>query len=250
MYRNDLKPRDRAVTIMLVALIHVAAGFAFLHLSGRLDEIEHQANLAIFDVALPPPPPPPVIERPRPAKEKPKKEEGAASAKNIESKATPVVRPKPKIEVPAPPKIVASPTPNTGNQATQGASNVVGPGTGAGGAGNGTGSGGSGSGSGGGGGGGTGVKMVRYFTTRDYPRAVTRGWPSGGAVFARVRVEADGRVSRCDVQRSFGNPSVDQWTCALLMQQRATFTPARDASGRPIPAWYGYVQRDVGGFER
>ena len=250
MYRTDLKPRDRAATILLVALVHVGFALAFLHLSGRLDRVEEQANLAIFDVPLPPPPPPPVIERPQPEKQKPKKDEGAASAKNIESKATPVVAPKPKIVVPTPPRIVAAPTPNTGNQATQGASNVVGPGTGAGGAGTGTGSGGSGSGSGGGGGGAAGVHLVRGFTNRDYPTAIQRSWPPGGAVFARVRVEADGRVSRCDVQRSFGNPMVDQWTCALVMQQRATFTPARDAYGRPIAAWFGYVQRDTGRFER
>lgn len=248
MYRPVVQPRDRIATIGLVVAIHAALALALLNASGHLSPAATQPDLQIFDITEPPPPP--VIEEPKPEKDKPRKAEGAASAKNIESKATPVAAPKPRIALPVPPPMPVTETPNTGSDPTQGASNVVGPGTGAGGTGTGTGSGGSGTGAGGGGSGGSGVKLVRWFTNRDYPRAVTRGWPRGGAVFARVRVEADGRVSRCDVQRSFGNPVVDQWTCALLMQQRAAFTPARDANGRPIASWYGYVQRDTGSFER
>jgi hypothetical protein len=31
---------------------------------------------------------------------------------------------------------------------------------------------------------------------------------------------------------------------------RGQFRPATDASGRPIAAWFGYVQSDTGRFER
>lgn len=250
MYRQSLPPRDRAATISLVLLIHAGLGLALLNASGRLAPAEQQPDLQLFDVTDPPPPPPIVEEIPEPEKARPKKEEGAASAKNIESKATPVAAPKPRIALPVPPPMPVTETPNSGRDPTQGASDVVGPGTGAGGSGTGTGSGGSGSGTGGGGSGGSGVKLVRYFTNREYPREIQRSWPRGGAIFARVRVEADGRVSRCDVQRSFGNSAADQWTCALILQQRATFQPARDGNGRPIAAWYGYVQRDLGRFDR
>jgi protein TonB len=68
-------------------------------------------------------------------------------------------------------------------------------------------------------------------------------------VFVRVRVQPDGKVSQCDVMRSFGDKAVDQWTCSLVLQ-RAVFRPATDASGRPIAAWFGYVQSDVGRFDR
>ncbi|MEO7505541.1 MAG: energy transducer TonB [Sphingomicrobium sp.] len=248
MYRPAIRPRDRAATILVVILIHVGLGLALLNLSGNLHLTPPQSNLQIFDITVPPPPPP-VVEVVKEQKAKPKKEEGAASAKNLESKATPVMRPKPRGIVPTPPKIVTSPTPNTGTKPTQGASNVVGPGTGAGGAGTGTGSGGSGNGSGGGGSGGTGVRLIRGITNRDYPPAIQHNWPRGGRVFVRVRVQPDGRISQCDVMRSFGDSMTDQWTCSLVLQ-RAAFRPATDASGKPIAAWFGYVQSDVGQFER
>ena len=44
--------------------------------------------------------------------------------------------------------------------------------------------------------------------------------------------------------RSYGNRSADEWTCSLVMQ-RAQFRPATDSRGRPIAAWFGYVQSDV-----
>jgi protein TonB len=49
--------------------------------------------------------------------------------------------------------------------------------------------------------------------------------------------------------RSFGNSSIDQWTCSLLIE-RGQFKPATNAAGRPIAAWFGYIQRETGRFER
>ncbi len=243
MYRPDIRPRDRAATIALVVLIHVGLGLAFLNLSGRLTLTQAQPNLQIFDVNVPPPPP--VVEVVKEQKAKPKKEEGAASARNLESKATPVVRPKPRVIVPAPPKIVSSPTPNTGNKPTQGASNVVGPGTGAGGSGTGTGSGGAGNGNGGGGSGGQarGATVVpsTTLTLADYPSAIRRMWPRGGRVYVAVRVQLDGRATNCKVNRSIGDPTIDQWTCSLV-EQKVRFRPAVNDRGEPYVAWYGYVQ--------
>ncbi len=125
-------------------------------------------------------------------------------------------------------------TPNTGSDRTQGASNVVGPGTGAGGIGTGTGSGGSGSGTGGGGSGGIATRpsVVRGITNRDYPNEVSRYWPRGGAVFIAVRVLPNGRATDCKINRSIGIPAIDQWTCKLV-EERAVFRPATDVNGRP-----------------
>ena len=250
MYQPKPSPRDRAATIALVLAIHAGLAFALINLSPPIRESLPQEVVDIFDVTEPPPPRPIVEEIPQPEKAKPEREEGAASPKNVESQATPVVAPKPPISLPIPPPIPVTQTPGQGSDRTQGASDVVGPGTGAGGQGTGTGSGGSGSGTGGGGGGGaSGVRLVRGITNRDYPPAIQRSWPRGGRVFVRVRVQPDGRVSQCDVMRSFGDKAVDQWTCSLVTS-RAQFRPATDATGRPIAAWFGYVQSDVGRFDR
>ncbi len=247
MYQPQITRRDRAATIFLVVAIHVALAFALINLSPPLREQLPQEVVEIFDVTEPPPPPAIVEELPRPEDTKPQREEGAASAKNIESKATPVVAPKPPIILPIPQPIPVTKTPNTGSESTQGASNVVGPGTGAGGVGTGTGSGGSGSGTGGGGTGGIATRpsVVRGITNRDYPDEVARYWPRGGAVFIAVRVLPNGRATDCKINRSIGVPAIDQWTCKLV-EERAMFRPATDASGRPVASWYGYIQREVG----
>ena len=244
MYQAQLTRSDRAVTFGLVALIHVTLVFVLINISPQARQVLPEEVVDLIAVTEPPPPPVVQLEE-QEERAKPKREEGAASAKNIESKATPVVAPKPKIELPQPKPVPATQTPNQGNQATQGASNVIGPGTGAGGQGTGTGSGGSGSGSGGGGSGGIATRpvVVRYITGKDYPREVSRYWPRGGAVFIAVRVLPNGRATDCKINRSIGIPAIDQWTCRLV-EERAVFRPATDKSGRPVAAWYGYVQEE------
>jgi len=250
MYRPTTSRRDRAVTIAAVAAIHAALGYAFLNMSGTLNEVGLQENLQIFDIANPPPPPPPIVEKPpEPEPAKPRKEEGAASPKNIESKASPVVVPKPRLVISVAPRVVAAITPDTGAAPTQGASDVVGPGTGAGGLGTGTGSGGAGSGPGGGGTGGTETRPTVVEQTklsmRDYPPGAARAWPRNGRVFVAVRVQLDGRATDCKVNRSSGNPAIDADTCRLVMA-KVRFNPARDRQGRPYVDWYGYVQAPTG----
>ena len=239
-YRTDLGAKDKGGAIAAVIAIHAALLFALLHLSGTIDLTDPQATLRVFDVtAMKPPPPPP----PKPLP-KPKEKEGGSAPKNIKSEATPVVAPKPKIETPPIQPIAATETPRQGTAPTQGASDVRGPGTGAGGTGAGTGSGAGGNGSGGGG---VAVSagLIRGITGRDYPGAIRDSWPRGGIIYLRLRIEPNGRPSRCDVMRSFGSPSIDQWTCSLVMQ-RALFRPALDARGVPVSAWFGYKQVDIG----
>jgi protein TonB len=250
MYQPQLSRRDRAATLASVALLHVGLIFALVNLSPPIRDKLPQEVVEIFDVSEPPPPPEEVVHVepvPAPTQDAPKEEEGAASPKNIRSQATPVVAPKPPIALPVPPPMPVTQTPNAGSDRTQGASNVVGPGTGAGGIGTGTGSGGSGSGTGGGGSGGIATRpaVVRGITNRDYPNEVSRYWPRGGAVFIAVRVLPNGRATDCKINRSIGVPAIDQWTCKLV-EERAIFRPATDANGRPVAAWYGYIQREVG----
>lgn len=249
MYQSRPSPRDRVATLVAVVLIHVTLAAVLVNVSPAAREQLPEDVVEIFDVTEPPPPPEEaaVELRPQPEEDAPKEEEGAASAENIRSQATPVTAPKPPIQLPIPPPIAVSPTPREGTDPTQGAADRPGPGTGAGGEGTGTGSGGSGSGTGGGGSGGAATRpaVVRGITNRDYPEAVARAWPRGGAVFIAVRVLPNGRATDCKVNRSIGVPAIDQWTCRLV-EERGIFKPATDENGRPVAAWYGYIQREVG----
>jgi protein TonB len=247
MYVGKLDPRDRSGAILAVLAVHLALALAILNATGRIDIVQDaQRTLKVFDVTEPeppPPPPPPPMER---QSQKPKEKEGASAPKNIESKATPVVAPKPKIEVPTPPKIVVAEKPAQGNEATQGAAPVRGPGTGAGGTGVGTGSGGSGNGTGGGGAGiGTRPRLIsRSLSERDYPSNLRRIWPSGARVLVMFDVQLNGRATGCSVYTSSGIPAIDQATCRLV-ETKLRFAPARDTSGRPRVDKYAYMQAPV-----
>jgi len=246
---SNLSPRDRAGAMIAVVAIHAGLAFAFLNLSGKLTERDGQEGLQVFDVREVPPEPPPVVEQPEP--EKARKMEGAAAPKNIESRASPVVAPKPRVVIPVQNPVIAAPVPNVGPDPSQGAAPVAGPGTGAGGAGTGTGSGGSGSGPGGGGFGGEGTRPTvveqTKLTMRDYPPGAARAWPRNGRVFVAVRVQLDGRATDCKINRSSGNPRIDADTCRLV-EAKVRFNPARDQQGRPYVEWYGYIQAPVGNW--
>lgn len=231
-----------------MVLVHAGILLAVLK-AGQvgIGQSDPDSPIETFDVIEPAPPPPEVEQIPQ--EEEAPREDGQASPPNLESQATPVVVPPPRVELPRPTPVVASETPAQGTQSTQGAAPVPGPGTGAGGAGSGTGSGGTGTGPGGGGSGsgqGTGPTIFpsTMLTGRDFPRDVLRAWPRRAAVFVAVRVQVDGRATNCRVDRSSGNPIVDQWTCRLV-EERVRFRPAVDDRGRPYVSWYGYAQRPV-----
>lgn len=246
MYRSVPSPRDRALTLTGVVLVHVGLAFALLNLSGAVRLPVPDELTQLIDVTAEPPPPPPIVEI-QPETAKPKKKEGAASAKNIESQATPVVAPKPVIVVPTPQPVIASPTPREGVQATQGASDVIGPGTGAGGSGTGTGSGGAGT---GGGGGGDGLAVVRArlatrpLTRRDFAPEILERWPRGRPVQMGFQIDAEGRTIRCVVYIGTGDPQLDALVCATA-KARLRFYPGLDRNGQRVADWAGYGQRPL-----
>jgi len=246
MYAPTLRARDRGGVIAAVAVIHAGLLFAFLHLAGTIDLRETADITRVFDVReVPPPKPePPVVEQRLEDTQKPKEEEGAASPENIRSQATPVVAPKPKVEIPVPPPVAVTPTPNEGAAPTQGASDRPGPGTGAGGIGTGTGSGGAGSGTGGGGEGLAAVRTrlaTRPLRGRDFPRELLDAWPRGAWAFMRFRVDADGNIMQCIMDRGTGVPAIDDQICAIA-RQRLRFRPALDRNGRRVADWAAYGQ--------
>ena len=237
MYRPAPSSRERAGGIAFVALVHLALAYALINLSGAVRLPGHDAMTQLIDIAVPPPPPVVIVEPPTPKTEK---KEAAASAKNIESQATPVVAPKPIIPIPTPNPIVASPTPRQGTQATQGASDVAGPGTGAGGVGNGNGN--------GNGGGGSGVAqraslLSPSLRTRDFPSDLRDRLQRGANPFVIFTVEANGRVYDCRIYRSSGDPDIDRATCALVTA-RFVYRPAINQRGQPVASQMAYEQRN------
>ena len=245
MYRSDLNTRDKTGAIAGVLAVHAALLFVLLHLSGRIDLADPQSVLRVFDVNEVPPPPPPQPETPKPAEQaqKPKEQEGAASPPNLKSQATPVVAPKPRVELPVPPPVAVTQSPNQGAAPTQGASSVAGPGTGAGGTGNGTGSGGAGTGSGGGGEGiATRAQLITpSLRSRDYPSELRRRLTNGPPPFVMFTVEPNGRVSGCHIYQSSGDPAVDEMTCRLVTA-RFVYRPAYNRRGQPVASQMAYRQ--------
>ena len=241
MYRTDVNNRDRGGAIALVLAIHAGLLLAFLHLSGKIDLADPQSTLKVFDVTQPPPPPPPAaLAKPKPKNKEggsapPKCEErgdfgGCANAQGATAAAQPNCRRRNtaagqrcyagRLELQG--RALARGAPVTAPAVARVATGLA---EGA-------------------------VAPFRSCSCAASPRAITRrrscaaGRAAAPSTFA-CRIEPDGRPSRCDVMRSFGNASADQWTCSLIMQ-RGRFRPALDARGVPISAWFGYKQADSG----
>ncbi|MDG5489508.1 energy transducer TonB [Sphingomonas sp. BGYR3] len=190
--------------------------------------------LDVFDISVPPPPPPPPEPVPKPAASE--REAGAAAPPALKARPKPVTAP--PVPPRKPPPLAAPPVAADGTAARAGASERPGPGTGAGGVGSGLGSGGAGDGTGGGA---ARAKRVRgSISNRDYPPSAYRAG-AGGRVIVTLTVAADGRVTGCLIARSSGNAALDEATCSLA-RKRFRYTPARDASGKPVESQAGYRQ--------
>jgi protein TonB len=238
-YRADIDNRDRGGALLAVLAVHAALLFVLLHLSGRMDLPGAQSVIRVFDLAQPPPPPPPPQQKQQP---KPSERQGG-SAPNLQSRASPIKAPKPKVIVPPLPQITASETPREGTQATQGAATVAGTGPGSGGSGSGNGNG-NGNGNGGGGDNGVAVAprlLTPVLTGRDIPRELINQWPGRGTVFLRLKVDARGYVSECTVDRGTGVSAIDSAMCNLA-HDRLRFRPALNRGGEAVAGWFGYAQ--------
>ena len=187
--------------------------------------------LVAVDMAAPSPTPTPSPPPPRPeAASAPK---GAPSPENLRNRATQIVAPVPRLpQLIVPPPVVVAPVSGTGSAAQNGASDRAGPGQGAGGLGNGLGGGGL-----GGDGDGRGIgrpprQIKGKLSFKDLPEGVLAPGQEASAD-VRYRVNEDGSVSGCRIDRSSGYPSLDTLACRLI-EQRFRFRPARDRANRPV----------------
>ncbi|WP_324808633.1 energy transducer TonB [Sphingomonas sp. LY29] len=227
IYRAQPSRSDRAKAIAAVVAVHAALG-ALLAIRGTTPAAPvRPPPTVLIDIAVPPPPPP-VQSDPGRARE----EEGAAGKK---AEPSPIVAPDPPIRLPTPPPVPAAPIAGTGLAATAGAASA-GTGPGAGGSGTGRGAGGNGS----GGGIGSEARLLSGGLTRaDYRSLRGQAFSPGRARLA-LQIGEDGRVVRCSIANSSGNPDVDSALCDIL-EPRMRWAPARDMAGNPISVGLYYV---------
>jgi protein TonB len=192
--------------------------------------IGENAPTVLIDVKELPEPQPPPEEQPGKAE----LEEGAAGKK---AEPTPIVAPRPAIEVPAKPPVVAAPIAGTGDAATAGEATT---GTGPGAGGSGTGRGGGGSGGSGGSGIGSEARLLGGNSAR-LPSSLLRGFAADrGYGHLLLTISDSGRVTDCGVLQTTGDPEVDQALCNLMIRQ-SRWAAARDRAGRPIEVQVRYT---------
>jgi protein TonB len=196
---------NKIIAIVLVALIHVAVGYALitgLAFSAVKKAIERVTTVDINEPPPPPPdtPPPPEPDRPPPP---------VAPPPPISiSVAPPPIQVQPNIPPPAPViRIVppaAPPAPPPPRFTPKGASPKGNPGS--------------------------------WATTDDYPSRALREEKEGVTRFT-VTVSPEGRVTNCSVTGSSGTPELDDAACRAITR-RARFTPATDGNGQPTTGTY------------
>lgn len=200
---------NRTAAIIIVALIHIALGYALV--TGLAYNVIKKAaeDLKTFDVEDEPPPPP---EEPPPPPEKmetppPPQVVAPPPIVRTNTVAPPIistpVAPPPVITpraAPAPPAPPAPPPPRV-SQAAKARGN-----------------------------------LVALFSNDDYPASALRNEEQGTTV-VRLTIGPDGRVSDCNITSSSGSSSLDSTTCSIL-RRRARFTPAKDQAGNPISDTY------------
>src|SRR6185437_6104612 len=204
-YADQQMSGNRIIAIIIVALIHVAVGYALitgLAYSALKKAIEHVTTV---DVNEPPPPPPETPPPPQP--NQPPPPVAPPPPLNI-SVAPPPIQTQPNIPPPMPPAVIvpppAPPAPPPPRFTPKSATPKGNPGS--------------------------------WATPDDYPPRALREEREGVTGFS-VTVGTDGRVTGCSVTRPSGSPDLDDAACKLITR-RARFTPATDSEGHPTTGSY------------
>ncbi len=213
-YADQKAGNGRIVALIIVAILHVAIGYAFItglaykYVKNVVEDTE------TFDVVEPPPPPeeipppPPPPEQPQPQSPPPVVtpppivRTQAPPPVVIQSVTTPptTYNPIPTAGPPAPPAPAAPPAPPA--PVISKAAAVRGnPGS--------------------------------WVTNDDYPAAALNSQDQGvsGITF---EVNASGRIENCRVSSSSGSALLDRTACRLVTQ-RGRYSPALNAAGQPVP---------------
>lgn len=200
---------SRVVALIIVALIHIALGYAFVTGLAYQFVKKAQENLKTFEVEEPPPPP--EEEPPPPPPDQPVQPPPVVAPPPLVQTNTPppvIINTVPLPPPVAPPPIIVPPAPPPPPPAPPRVAKALQPRGNPGG----------------------------WATDADYPPSALRAEEQGVTGF-RLQVGPDGRVTNCTVTSSSGSSSLDEATCRLVTR-RARFTPAEDASGNKIAATY------------
>jgi len=208
---------NRTAAIIIVALIHIALGYALV--TGLAYNVIKKAaeDLKTFDVEEEPPPPP---EEPPPPPDQntPPPPQIVAPPSIIQApiqtpviNTTPVITPvviTPRAEAPTTKSCpggmtvaVSQACPPVKSQAARAKGN-----------------------------------LLSLFSDDDYPQSAIRN-EEQGTTAVRLSIGPDGRVSDCSVTASSGSSALDNATCSIL-RRRARFTPAQDQGGNSISDTY------------
>jgi protein TonB len=204
-YADQQMSGNRIIAIIIVALIHVAVGYALI--TGlAYSAIKHVVDrVTTVDITEPPPPPPDTPPPPEP--DTPPPPVAPPPPINI-SIAPPPIQVTPNIPPPAPViRIVppaAPPAPPPPRFTPKNPEPRGNPG--------------------------------RWATTDDYPSRALREEREGVTRFT-LQVNAEGRVTDCTVTGSSGSPDLDEAACRALTR-RARFKPATNGEGQEVAGTY------------
>jgi protein TonB len=196
---------NRIIAIIIVALIHVAVGYALI--TGLAYSAVKKAIERVTTVDITDPPPPPPDTPPPPEPDTPPPPVAPPPPINI-SIAPPPIQVTPNIPPPAPViRIVppaAPPAPPPPRFTPKNPEPRGNPG--------------------------------RWATTDDYPSRALREEREGVTRFT-LQVNAEGRVTDCTVTGSSGSPDLDEAACRALTR-RARFKPATNGEGQEVAGTY------------
>ena len=207
-YTDQKMSGGKVTAIVIVVLIHVALGYAFITGLAYQYIKKTTEKLNTFDVA-PPPPPPPDVPPPPPPPNQPNLPPPPTTVVSpppivpptatFTMQTTPVIPPSQPVAPPAPPAPPNPPAPPV-RVVSQAAVAKGNPG--------------------------------QYFGPDAYPPAAQRA-EAQGRVVAKLTIGTDGRVTECTVTSSSGNSDLDNTTCRIA-KQKVRYTPAKDESGAAI----------------
>lgn len=211
-YSDQKMSGGKVGALVIVALIHVALGYAFITGLATNFVKKQVEKLNTFDVEEPPPPPP--EEPPPPPPDTPMTPPPVVSPPPIVQNPNPppvtvaTVPTPPPVYVPtqviAPPVPPTPPTPPAPPAVSKAAGLKGNPG--------------------------------QFFGADNYPPSAIRA-EEQGRVVAKLTVGTDGRVTDCVVTTSSNSSALDQATCRIA-KSRVRFTPAIDAAGNPVASSY------------
>ena len=211
-YADQEMSSNKIISIVLVVIIHLLLGYALVtglaynavkKVASQLDMIDIQEEEPPEEPEEPPPPPPEKPIEPPPVVSPPPIVAPVVAPRPV-IRTVPTAPPPPAPVVAPPPPPPPPPPPQRANPEPRGN-----PGS--------------------------------WANANDYPSRALREEREGTTRF-RLTVNADGRVSDCQITGSSGHADLDEAACKNLTR-RARFKPALDANGNPTTGSYSNAVR-------